>query len=265
MHTRSKVVLSAVLAGAVASAVLWGLLAVRPGAAYAADRSPVLVELFTSEGCSSCPPADALLREWNGRTTASGRKVIGLSEHVTYWNHLGWTDPYSADAFTERQNLYGERFHLDSVYTPQLVVNGRAQLVGSRRAGMLAALDAQAAYPLTVELQSATLIADRIDVSARISGSLPDPDADLFAAVTDDMDETEVRRGENAGETLHHSSVVREIVRIGRVRPDGNTATYMVPLPPSVRTDGKKGRHIVFFAQAPRLGEVYGADTIALQ
>ena len=265
MHTFSKVVFSTVLAGAGALAVLWSAQAVRPATAHAADRSPVLVELFTSEGCSSCPPADALLREWNGHTTASGRKIIGLSEHVTYWNHLGWTDPYSAEGFTERQNRYGERFRLNSVFTPQMVVNGRTQLVANERAGVLAAWEAQPAYPLTVELQSAHYIADRIDMSARISGKLPNLDADLFAAVTDDMDQTEVRRGENAGDTLHHTSVAREIVRIGRVHPDGNTISYMVPLPPSVRSGDQRGHHIVLFAQGPRLGEVYGADTIEVR
>ena len=254
-----------ITAVAVGSSVLYHRQTARSASVHASEQSAVLVELFTSEGCSSCPPADALLREWNGRVTASGRKVIGLSEHVTYWNQLGWSDPYSAETFTARQNGYGEHFQLDSVYTPQVVVNGRAQLVGSRRAGLVAALEAQPAYPLTLSLQSARRNGDHIDVAARISGRLPNPETDLFAAVTDDADQTEVKRGENAGETLRHAAVAREIVRIGRVSTDEASTSYTIPLPEPVRRDLQHGHHLVLFAQAHGFGEIYGADTCALE
>ena len=100
-------------------------------AQIAAKPKVVLVELFTSEGCSSCPTADALLRQINGTQTNGGRLIVGISEHVTYWNSLGWSDPFSSSIYTDRQNGYGQRFRLDSVYTPQMVVNGTEQFVGS--------------------------------------------------------------------------------------------------------------------------------------
>src|SRR5260370_8350553 len=100
----------------------------------------VLVELFTSEGCSSCPPADALLQQVNGRCSDSGQLIVGVREHVTYWNSLGWSDPFSSPTYTECQNAYGQRFHLDSVHTPQLITNRHHPIISINSAALLRAI-----------------------------------------------------------------------------------------------------------------------------
>ncbi len=108
------------------------LLTAAQSSGSAADQpSPVaIVELFTSEGCSSCPPADALLRQFHLKQAPSGQLIVGISEHVTYWNSLGWKDPYSSPVFTDRQGTYASRLSPEGPYTPQMVLNGRDQFVG---------------------------------------------------------------------------------------------------------------------------------------
>ena len=223
----------------------------------------VLVELFTSEGCSSCPPADALLRQVNGTRTSGDQLVVGISEHVTYWNGLGWSDPFSSPAYTERQNAYSERFHLEGVYTPQMVINGAEQIVGSDRGALLRAVQAeQAQHPrVSLRILSLNVVGSTLAVNFSISGDVPAQGADLMAVLADDSDRSSVLHGENSGQTLAHVAVARSISRVARLRSAGER-TVQVQIPATFQAGQK--HHLILFAQTPGNGRVLGADTKAL-
>lgn len=166
-----------------------------------------IVELFTSEGCSSCPPADALLRQIHQKQSSTGELIVGISEHVTYWNRLGWSDPYSDDTFTDRQNRYAIRLSPDGPYTPQMVVNGRQQFVGSDSAALLKALreDANRKHA-TLAIDNLVRRADGLELTFSLTASGSKP-LDIIAILTDDTDESKVLHGENSGRLLQHVSV----------------------------------------------------------
>jgi hypothetical protein len=172
---------------------------------------PVVVELFTSQGCSSCPPADALIGEI-ARDPALRGRVIPLAFHVDYWDQLGWRDPFSSAEWSQRQARYSAAMRLSSSYTPQAVVGGRRELVGSNRSALNAALETlSSAKPdgeiaLTVRRETSSLV-------ATIHATVPARD-DLFLAVTEDDVTTKVPHGENAGRTLTNDAIVRKLVRV---------------------------------------------------
>lgn len=220
----------------------------------------VLVELFTSEGCSSCPPADALLRQIDGSHTDAGQLIVGISEHVTYWNSLGWSDPFSSPIYTDRQNAYGARFGLDGVYTPQMVINGAEQIVGSDRAGLMRAFQREREQPSQVALRiiSVSVAGATATVKFSATGGRSIKKADIVAVLADDADQSSVLRGENSGRNLTHVAVARSISRVATLQPVAEQ-TVQIPLPSSFR--GSERHHLILFAQAPALGRVLGIDT----
>jgi len=229
----------------------------------AEKQQVVLVELFTSEGCSSCPPADALLKQVNGTKTSAGQLIVGISEHVTYWNSLGWADPFSSSIYTDRQNAYGQRFGLDSVYTPQMVVNGTEQFVGSDQAALNRAIERQSQRPgpIALHILSMHTAGSALSVSFSASGDIPARGVDIIAVLADDADRSSVLRGENSGRTLAHVSVARSLARVATVNAANNQKeqTVQIPVPTSFRN--AQGHHLILFAQIPGYERVLGADT----
>lgn len=170
--------------------------------------SPVLVELFTSEGCSSCPPADRLL----SRLQADGR-IVALAFHVDYWDSLGWKDPFGSAAFTGRQRDHAARLPRGGLYTPQMVVDGGSAFVGSDEEAARRALEESARRPKP---------ALRLDLSGEVlsvSSGPPAEPAVAWLALTEDGLQSRVLRGENGGRTLRHDGVVRELRRLGAAPP----------------------------------------------
>lgn len=216
-----------------------------------------LVELFTSEGCSSCPPADALLEKLDRRVTGSGVLILGLSEHVTYWNRLGWADPFSQELFTQRQNGYGERFHLDSVYTPQMVVNGQQEVLGSDGPAVLRAVGRAVAGAAGVQIETAGLSGGKVAFTYTLTG--PAAGADVYAVIAEDRVSSAVLRGENAGRRLTHTAVARSMVKLGGYAAGRQAAT--VASPPAAAGQAQTKRHLVVFVQEQGMGRILTVDS----
>jgi hypothetical protein len=183
----------------------------------------VIVELFTSEGCSSCPPADALLKELSEQQKVKGVQIVALEEHVDYWNHLGWRDPYSSIEYTQRQNDYAQVFGTDGVYTPQMVVDGQRELVGSRslaaREAIQKAADQPKAEIILVPGANVSPAKPVFEVQIKsLEGIAIHSEAEVWIAVTEKGLQTDVKAGENSGETLKHAAVVRSLRKIDTVR-----------------------------------------------
>jgi hypothetical protein len=180
---------------------------------------PVIVELFTSEGCSSCPPADALLVKLQNEQPIPGAEVVALEEHVDYWNDLGWNDPFSSREMTARQQRYAEAFGRGSSYTPQMVVDGQFEFVGSR-SGEARETIAEAAARPRADVSVARGAGDsdgRGDWTVNVrglTGSTNDT-PEVWLAITETRLRSNVESGENAGRDLGHAAVVRQLIKLG--------------------------------------------------
>lgn len=225
--------------------------------AQSSARTPVVVELFTSEGCSSCPPADALLARLDRDQPIPSAEVIVLGEHVDYWDSLGWRDRFSSHRFTERQSGYGARFHLADVYTPQMVVAGRAQLNGADAGAAARAIVKAAQTPgLPLVLSEPKIEGKHLTASVSLPGG-SNPGVELFAAVVSPLETTAVRSGENGGHTLHHAGVVRSLMRVGNTRDSPLQIRLELP-------SAAQPLRLVVFAQSAELGPILGAVSIAV-
>ena len=197
--------------------------------AHAEDaRVPVIVELFTSEGCSSCPPADQLLSRMDRNQPVAGVRVIALEEHVDYWNSLGWTDPFSSAQYRVRQNDYGRKFLAEGVYTPQMIVNGQTQIVGSDGARASQEIERAAQGEMTlVELKTAANAKDPevVDLAVKVTSKTAKVhNSNVYLAVTESDLTSSVSKGENSGRTLRHAPVVRSFGVIGKIDSKGSSS-----------------------------------------
>lgn len=242
---------------------LFGLASVGAGPPRAGSPGtvPVVVELFTSEGCSSCPPADDVLAALERASGASGVEVVPIALHVDYWNALGWPDPFSSAWATARQRSYASLGA--GTYTPQAVVDGRAEVVGSRRAALEAALAAAAKAPHEAVAIDVTPSADAFDVRVR-TGALPEGgagDAEIVLAVTQRAARVAVPRGENAGKTLEHVAIARELRVVGPAPKGGAALSTRVKLPLGLAA---KDARVVAFVQERASRRIVGAATSGL-
>ncbi|MGC1414546.1 MAG: DUF1223 domain-containing protein [Candidatus Acidiferrum sp.] len=232
-------------------------------AAAQTERIPVIVELFTSEGCSSCPPADTLLSKLETLQPVEGAEIIGLEEHVDYWNHDGWVDPFSDPEWTLRQQEYVERFKGKSPYTPQMVVDGQSQFVGDNARDALKAIreDAkQTRTQVSITTEGAgKKDAERLEVRIGSAGSTAQEPADIWLAVTEQGLGTAVKAGENAGKDVQHAAVVRSFHKIGSL-PAKDSSLFDVHHEVKFKANWKRENlRIVVFVQERKSLHILGA------
>jgi hypothetical protein len=240
------------------------LLALSAGASISADqdgaRVPVLLELFTSEGCSSCPPADRLLETLDRTQPVQGAELIVLSEHVDYWDRLGWKDPFSSPQYSARQQEYASKFSRDGVYTPQLVVDGRFGFVGSDGREAASAIQKAMREPkIAIAISNIFHDGNQVAVHIELPASTQNAKggkAVLYVAIADNKAESHVTRGENGGRNLAHVGVTRVLKQVGTVDLE---SAFAKDVTFSVQPEaGSNGMRLVAFIQDPRSGQVLG-------
>lgn len=226
-----------------------------PPASTADSGAVAVVELFTSEGCSSCPPADRLLRSLVETARTNDQPIYALSFHVDYWNRLGWEDPYSKSAFSRRQRRYSQALGVDT-YTPQAVVNGKRAMVGSRAGQVRSAIESARANParVNVDLRVETN-EDDCEVTYQLTDA-PPQDATLRLAVVERGLSQKVTRGENAGRTLRHANVVRTFESV----PAQAEGTLSLSIPSNV---DRSQTSVIGYVQVPSM-DVIGAARVDL-
>jgi len=235
------------------AAAAFGMLVAAAGVASAAETGdrPIVVELFTSQGCSSCPPADRILAD-----LAERPDLVALSLHVDYWDYIGWKDPFGSPLNTERQRRYAGVLGLHYVFTPQMVIDGVTSVVGSNRAAVDDAIEAAKNHPKPVQIAFTDKDGGRVVVSG---SAAPPGGASVWLAVYDERQETAVKRGENAGRELSNANVVRRLERIG------TWTGQRVEIPMDFAGAAARGRYAcAVIVQAGEHGPVLGAAKMRL-
>jgi hypothetical protein len=232
-------------------------------------RTPVVVELFTSEGCSTCPPADALLTQLAETPIAENVQLIALEEHVDYWNSLGWVDPFSSPDWTLRQNVYAGALGNGNPYTPQMVVDGTAEFVGSyEQKAHDAILKAASKSKIPVMLaRSSSNGTGKENISVKVGkleGATKGDPAELWLAITETGLHSAVTRGENAGADVHHAAVVRSMRKLGEAKADHEASFAGDANVPLKKEWKRENLRAVLFVQEKKSRRILGAAEIRL-
>ncbi len=208
-----------------------------------------VIELFTSEGCSSCPPADDAVAEI--QKEYADKNVVVLGYHVDYWDRLGWKDPFSSVDFTSRQKYYAGIFNLNSIYTPEAIVNGKEEFVGSDKTKLTNTVEEQLKENVsaTIKLKANQNASGKIEVTYSTEGSIPKQDQ-LIISLVQKTATNKIRRGENEGRTLHHINIVRELSEMPAQAKEQTTAFN---LPPGLK---KEDVFIASFMQNKKTGKI---------
>jgi hypothetical protein len=234
------------------------LASVPAGSAAPTTTTPVLVELFTSEGCSSCPPADAFLRNLDRKQPVPGVQFIVLEEHVDYWDGDGWKDPFSSHEVTLRQTEYAQRLHVAEPYTPEMVVNGSIEFVGNDGNRAAQAFEKAVTTPaIPIRISSAGLSGGTLQ--AHVDVDPADVKAEIWIALAIDHAESQVLRGENGGHHLEHVAVLKKLSQIGKLDKQHGFSKDI-----SFKSITQPSR-IIAFLQEPGQGRIIGATMVEVQ
>ena len=220
------------------------------------ERPIIVVELFTSEGCSGCPPVDRLLSSIVNAADEDA-EVLGLSFHVDYWDYIGWQDPYASQAFTLRQRAYARKFGLRTIYTPQMIVNGKHEFVGSSQQEWNRALSQESNSIQTVEIEVSKLSRTSTSVSFFVK-SRNRTDSQINVAIVEKNLSQDVKRGENSGRKLMHDNVVRAFATR---HFDGKENKFTLDIPQDLKI---KDASLIIYAQAGDTWKISAAKLISL-
>ena len=237
------------------------LLASQQGWAASA-RTPVVVELFTAEGCSSCPPADRLLASLEEGQPVPEAEIIVLGEHVDYWNQLGWQDRFSSHLYTQRQQDFAYSFAVEDIYTPQMVVNGQTQFNGADGPRAVKEIRRAAMVPhagvslLRKDPSNLALTIDHFPAGSK--------NVEILLAITEDSLTSDVLRGENVGRKLNHTGVVRSLASVARIDPR-KSPEFTSELPLRLKEDwNRQNLHAVVLVEIHGSHRIIGAATLKL-
>jgi hypothetical protein len=235
-----------------------------------AANIPVVVELFTSEGCSSCPPADQLLAKLEAEQPIRNVEIIALEQHVDYWNNGGWVDPFSSGTATLRQYAYAGALSNGNAYTPQMVVDGQNEFVGSRT-GQARSIIEQAGTRKKTEVTLSAAEGSKGEKGEKFHvtvGAIPNLSSgdtpEVWMAITETGLHSKVSGGENSGEDLRHAAVVRQMWKIGAAKEPGATSFSSDVEVKIERSWKRENTRVVVFVQGKKGKRILGAETYRL-